>query len=562
MSVRLRFAPSPTGALHLGGLRTALYNYLTARRLGGTFTLRIEDTDRTRLVPGSVDNIIKGLQWAGIEYDHGPRVGGPDGPDQQSERLDLYRYHASKLLESGRAYRCFCTPETLAYTRERLLRMRSNATYDRACLQLTEEEVARRVKAGERHVIRLNTVISRLGLILILSLKQDGAIPHKEPIKDIVFGALRDGHGSLPTDPIMLKSDLFPTYHLASVVDDHEMKITHVVRGEEWLQSLPLHIDLYAALGLTPPQFAHLPLLLNPDGSKMSKRKGDVQVSDYMEKGWEPESVINWLALAGWGSARNNAHGTDTDHLPPDGVLTKQELIEKFDISTLTHRRTILDPGKLANLNKQHLGRKLSGHDAQGLEDVTARADSVLRAMYPESKSLEAGYITRVVKALLPRVDRLPDIQQPELSSHFFREPDLTSEQAAALRKTVKESSYSRFRLALLKAVVISSARLVTVLRATLGSTALEQSKYVSTETIRDALHVLQENELSGLSSKEIMNTLRHALTGSKASVQTPSTLVGPSIPEIFVLLGQEKSKLRLQHALQLAEKETSQASS
>ncbi|KIO33547.1 hypothetical protein M407DRAFT_231625 [Tulasnella calospora MUT 4182] len=368
MTVRVRFAPSPTGSLHLGGLRTALYNYLTARRLGGIFTLRIEDTDRTRLVPGSVENIIKGLRWAGIDFDHGPERGGPFGPYYQSERLDLYHAYTKKLLETGRAYRCFCSPSTLTATRERLARMRSNATYDRTCLHLTDEEVARKVKAGEKHVVRFNVCHS------------DTAVPRKDPIKDLVFGALQDGHGSLPTDPILLKSDLFPTYHLASVVDDHEMKITHVIRGEEWLQSLPLHIDLYASLDLEPPNFAHLPLLLNPDGSKMSKRKGDVQVSDYIAKGWEPEAVVNWLALAGWGTSPKSSGIPDQ----PDGAMSMDELIQKFDIEALTHRRTILDPGKLTNLNKQHLATKIQAATNGEPSDILTRAENLLRKTYPD----------------------------------------------------------------------------------------------------------------------------------------------------------------------------------
>lgn len=272
--VLLRFAPSPTGALHLGGLRTALYNYLFAKKHGGKWILRIEDTDAARYVPTAVDGIRNALAWAGLPHDFGPGIDGPHGPYFQSERLDLYHSYTRRLLESGHAYRCFCSPDKLAATREKLARTGSNATYDKSCLHLTEEEVARRVRAGERSIIRLN----------------DDNLPDRASPTDIVFGVLRDAHASLPTDPVLLKSDLFPTYHLASVVDDHEMGITHVLRGEEWLPSLPLHLDLYSCLGLKPPLFAHLPILLNPNGTKMSKRNGDVSVLDFVRRGWEPES--------------------------------------------------------------------------------------------------------------------------------------------------------------------------------------------------------------------------------------------------------------------------------
>ncbi|KAG9086712.1 Glutamate--tRNA ligase mitochondrial [Ceratobasidium sp. 370] len=252
---RLRFAPSPTGFLHLGGLRTALFNHVMARKLQGEWVLRVEDTDRARLVPGSVDDIRRGLEWAGVEYDHGPGIGGPHGPYVQSERLDLYHKYAKKLLDSGHAYRCFCGPDKLSETKNKLQKLGSNSTYDRACLNLSEDETARRYTS----------------------------VTEAKPEPDLVFGtSVQHTRAGLPTDPVLLKTDLFPTYHLASVVDDTEMEITHVLRGEEWLPTLPLHLDLYLALGLKPPRFGHLPLLLNPDGTKMSKRRGDVRVQDYM----------------------------------------------------------------------------------------------------------------------------------------------------------------------------------------------------------------------------------------------------------------------------------------
>ncbi|KAG5643046.1 hypothetical protein DXG03_001624 [Asterophora parasitica] len=376
----LRFAPSPTGQLHLGGLRMALYNHLYAKKVGGKWLMRVEDTDSTRFVPGSVEGIRKALDWAGLEYDYGPGKEGPHGPYFQSERLDLYRPYANKLLDSGHAYRCFCSPDKLSATRERLARTGSNSTYDKTCLHLTEEEVARKVRAGEKSVVRLN----------------DSNLPTRPPATDLVFGHLKDAHASLATDPILLKTDLFPTYHLASVVDDHEMGITHVLRGEEWLLSYPLHLDLYAALKITPPKFAHIPILLNPDGSKMSKRKGDVQVVDYIRGGWEPQAVLNWLALAGWG-AKHEIPSPDADisstsaptvrpqliQKAPDSttLMTLPEMINEFELSALTQRSSSLDPAKLEYLNKHHLMRIWSTPD--GLETLAERAHDEIKAKFP-----------------------------------------------------------------------------------------------------------------------------------------------------------------------------------
>ncbi|KAI9509861.1 hypothetical protein F5148DRAFT_1184185 [Russula earlei] len=369
----LRFAPSPTGPLHLGGLRTALFNHAFARKTGGRWILRIEDTDATRTVPHSVEGIQHGLSWAGLEYDFGPGRNGPHGPYFQSERLDLYHRYARKLLDSGHAYRCFCTPDRLAQTRERLARAGLNSTYDKQCLSLSSEEVARRVRAGEKNVVRLN----------------DSILPARAAQEaDLIFGTLRDAHASLPTDPVLLKSDLFPTYHLASVVDDHEMGITHVLRGEEWLASLPLHLDLYAALSLSPPTYAHLPLLLNPDGSKMSKRKGNVQVLDYMRRGWEPDAVLNWLALAGWGNhiepSDRGGQASKTIKAPDSTtVMNISEIIDNFELGVVTHRRTTLDPAKLEFLNKHHLARAWSTRP--GLRALALRAQGYVKDAFPET---------------------------------------------------------------------------------------------------------------------------------------------------------------------------------
>ncbi|KDQ52975.1 hypothetical protein JAAARDRAFT_39688 [Jaapia argillacea MUCL 33604] len=506
MTVLLRFAPSPTGALHLGGLRTALYNHLYARKLGGKWILRIEDTDAKRHVPGAVEGISEALRWAGLEYDYGPGRDGPHAPYFQSERLDLYKSYAHKLLESGHAYRCFCSPDKLAETREKLARKGSNSTYDKTCLSLTEEEVGRRVRAGEKFVVRLN----------------DGRLPERTTPSDMIFGALRDAHASLPTDPVLLKSDLFPTYHLASVVDDHEMGITHVVRGEEWLPSLPLHLDLYASLSLKPPQFAHLPLLLNPDGTKMSKRHGDVQVMDYMRRGWEPGAILNWLALAGWGvqhdateSPASSSSSTTRERNAPDStaVMSVPEIIEKFDLSALTHRRTVLDPVKLEYINKHHIMRMCSTPD--GLGDIARRAHGIVKAAFPSSQYTSENYLRDVIRVLQGRLMNFQDL--PSIAPFFFESPDLLAEEAKAMVKSTSVFDYQKAT----QAVIVR-----------LDQPAFEWN----IQNLLDVLH--EESATLGMSSKVFMTILRHAVSGKKT---------GPSVPEIMFVLGPQRTVERLQ---------------
>ncbi|KAI0935754.1 hypothetical protein AcV5_004082 [Taiwanofungus camphoratus] len=503
--VLLRFAPSPTGALHLGGLRTALYNYLYARKLEGRWILRIEDTDATRAVPGSVDGIREALEWAGLEYDYGPGKGGPHAPYFQSERLDLYHSYARKLLDNGHAYRCFCSPDKLAATREKLARAGSNSTYDKACLNLTEEEVARRVRAGEKSVIRLN----------------DGRLPSRSSTPDLIFGDLRDAHASLPTDPVLLKSDLFPTYHLASVVDDHEMGITHVLRGEEWLPSLPLHSDLYACLRLQPPRFAHLPLLLNPDGSKMSKRKGDVQVLDYKRRGWESSAILNWLALAGWGVSHDTAASpTPSSSLQkqaPDStaLMSLEEMIQKFDLSSVTHRRSVLDPLKLEYLNKHHLMQSMASDG--GLTGLAERVHGLVKEAYPSSQYTTVSYIEDVISIVRGRMTNLNDL--PTLAGYLFVDPDLSTSEARAMRASLSTETY------------------LTVTRSLIHRLSTGASDW---EKLDIASLLQEENSLANLKQKVYMTVIRHALTGLKA---------GPGIADIIRVLGRQRSIARLQKA-------------
>ncbi|KAI0252733.1 glutamyl-tRNA synthetase [Lactifluus subvellereus] len=497
----LRFAPSPTGPLHLGGLRTALFNHAFARKTGGRWILRIEDTDATRTVPHSVEGIQHGLSWAGLDYDFGPGRNGPHGPYFQSERLDLYHHYARKLLDNGHAYRCFCNPDRLAQTRERLARAGLNSTYDKHCLSLSSEEVARRVHASEKNV--------------------DSMLPARaEPEPDLIFGTLRDAHASLPTDPVLLKSDLFPTYHLASVVDDHEMGITHVLRGEEWLASLPLHLDLYAALSLTPPKFAHLPLLLNPDGSKMSKRKGDVQVLDYMRRGWEPDAVLNWLALAGWGThtESSSSQGDQVSRTvkAPDSttVMSLSEIIDNFKLDALTHRRTTLDSVKLEYLNKHHLVRARSTES--GLRAQAVRGQGYVRDAFPNTTPIPVEYIEKVIFALQGRLVTLMDL--PTAAPYFFVTPSWDDAEAHVMLDGISIADY--------QAAIRGTAE-------SLGSTSSWD-----VQTVGDALHA--ENRAAGIKSARFMTALRHATSGVKN---------GPTVAEIMDVLGKQRTIARLKEA-------------
>ncbi|KAG6909076.1 hypothetical protein DXG01_002057 [Tephrocybe rancida] len=511
----LRFAPSPTGQLHLGGLRMALYNYLYAKKVGGKWMMRVEDTDATRFVPGSVDGIRKALDWAGLEYDYGPGKDGPHTPYFQSERLDLYRSYSKKLLDSGHAYRCFCSVDKMTETRERLARSGSNKTYDKTCLHLTEEEVARKVKAGEKSVVRLN----------------DSNLPTRPPASDMVFGYLKDAHASLSTDPILLKTDLFPTYHLASVVDDHEMGITHVLRGEEWLLSYPLHLDLYACLNLKPPQFAHIPILLNPDGTKMSKRKGDVQVVDYIKDGWEPQAVLNWLALAGWGAkhevpapsessessdpaSHSARHGKLLQNAPNSTTLmTLPEMIKEFELSALTQRSSSLDPAKLEYLNKHHLIRIWSTPD--GLHSLAERARDDVKAAFPTSPHMNISYIKEVILALEGRLTNLHDIVRH--GSFFFVELDLDSDKAREMLKRVTPAQ----RAAALNAVI-----------------PLVQNITPEQWQKTDFLEIVnKEREKVDAPYKVFMTVLRHALCGQKD---------GPALADVARVIGRERTLERL----------------
>ena len=329
MEVRTRFAPSPTGYMHLGNLRTALYTYLFARRNGGKFILRIEDTDQEREVEGAVDLIYKSLEVAGLSHDEGPDIGGPCGPYVQSERKDTYLPYAKQLIESGHAYYCFCTKERLDEARAEAEKKGETFKYDKHCLNLSKEEIQRRLDAGEPYVIRQN-------------IPTEG----KAGFDDVIYGHVEVDCDTLD-DNIMIKADGLPTYNFANVIDDHLMGITHVMRGNEYLSSAPKYNLLYEAFGWTPPTYIHLTPVMANAQRKLSKRKGDPSFEDLLNQGYLTEAIINYLVLLGW-SPRGERE-----------FYTLKELEEVFDLEGLSKSPSIFDTVKLNWFNAEYI-RKLS----------------------------------------------------------------------------------------------------------------------------------------------------------------------------------------------------------
>ncbi len=371
MSVRVRLAPSPTGEVHIGTIWIALFDWIYAKQHQGTFVLRIEDTDRARFVPGSVERLYEALEWIGIIPDEGPQQPGPYGPYTQSERLPLYQQYAEQLLASGHAYHCFCTPERLEEMRVAQQAAKRPPRYDRTCLALSKEEVASRLAAGEPATIRLK-------------MPTEGTLTHHDLIRgDVTF------RYDLLDDSVIMKSDGFPTYHLAVVVDDHLMHIDTVLRAEEWLPSVPKHLYLYECLGWEPPRFAHLPLILGTDRSKMSKRHGATSALAFRDAGYLPEAMRNFLVLMGW-----HPKG-DTE------VISLDDVINQFDLAEFNPAGAIFDRTKLDWFNGYYIR-------ALAIEELTKRLQPFWNLAAPYLTDL--AWQHRVVALVRDRLVTLADI--------------------------------------------------------------------------------------------------------------------------------------------------------
>ncbi len=495
MSIRVRFAPSPTGYLHVGGLRTALYNYLFAQKQGGTYALRIEDTDQSRLVLGAVESLVRSLDTFGLNADEGVVLKdgsvaevGEYGPYQQSKRLDIYKQYAEKLIASGHAYYCFCTPERLTALREEQQKNKQAPKYDKHCLTLSPEEKGEWITAGESYVIRLN-----------VPKNQD--VSFEDRVRGTVTFSTQD-----VDDQVLLKSDGFPTYHLANVVDDYLMKITDVIRGEEWLSSTPKHVLLYQAFGWPVPTFAHLPLLLNPDKSKLSKRQGDVAVEDYLKKGYHQEALLNFVALLGW----NPGSGSTQE------IFSLAELVEQFDFSHIHKGGAVFDHQKLDWMNSEYM-KKFSVDELfqRMIEGEFFDRDFIKSA--PDAMQTDE-YLYRVLTIEQERLVTLGDFGK---ENPFFFSADIKYD-APLLHW--KDNSAEQTKEALEKAI--------TVL-------------HNATESLWESREALQEYLLEAAGEKrgDFLWPLRVALTGAQKS---------PGPGEVAWVLGAEISLARLHKAISL----------
>jgi glutamyl-tRNA synthetase len=476
--VRVRFAPSPTGFLHVGGLRTALYNYLFAKHNGGAFVLRIEDTDQTRKVEGAVENLISTLDWAGIRYDEGPHREGKHGPYIQSDRLEIYRRHARQLVEEGKAYYCFCTPERLEEARRRQLAAKLSPSYDRHCRDLPANEVERRLAQGENHVVRMKVPA------------EGGMTFH-----DLIRGDVTISYSVLD-DQVILKSDGFPTYHLAVVVDDHLMEITHIIRGEEWLPSVPKHILLFQYFGWEVPKLAHLPLLLNPDKSKLSKRQGDVAVEDYRAKGYLKEAIVNFVAFLGWNP------GDERE------IFTLEELIKEFSLERVGRSGAVFNVDKLNWMNFEHLRKKPDG-------EVLAMLRERLAESGIDPRPFDDEYLLRVIGAMRDRVTFVKDFV--EKSPYFFRPP--TEYDPAVVKKRWKQETADQMR------------KLIE------GFSSLQQSQK---EDYEAALH--RAAEALNVRHADLIHAARLAVSGVGA---------GPGLFDILFILGKDETIRRVESAIE-----------
>jgi len=399
--IRVRFAPSPTGSLHIGGARLFMYDVLfahgQARRNGrqGTVILRIEDTDQKRFVEGSAEGLMDGLKWLGLEWDEGPDIGGPYAPYVQSERQHHYREAADALIANGNAYRCFCSPERLQQVRDEQVAKNLPPGYDRHCRNLSPEDVQAKLDAGETYVVRI--AFPRTG---------------ETTFNDLLRGDITFQNVTIE-DLVLLKSDGYPTYHLAVVVDDHEMAITHVTRGPEWIPTAPIHVQLYKALGYEPPIFAHMPLILSPNGGKLSKRDGSASLSDFRERGYLPEALLNYLALLGWSLDGKTE------------FFTMDDLLEHFTIERVSASPSTFDRDKLDWLNQQWINHHISTESlAERVLPFLIAAgtieDGPLDTTHPRFAEVlvASGLLKDRIKHLTEAPDLMGYLLEPELSPY------------------------------------------------------------------------------------------------------------------------------------------------
>jgi glutamyl-tRNA synthetase len=477
MSVRVRFAPSPTGYLHVGGARTALFNWLFARRHRGVFVLRIEDTDLERSSADMVTGILDGLRWLGLDWDEGPGVGGPYEPYFQSGRLDRYRALAERLVAEGHGYYCYCTPERLQRQRQQAEAAGAAWSYDRFCLSLSPDQIAEFEATGSPRAIRFKVP------------------PGHTRFDDLVHGPIAFDGANIE-DFVVLRSDGHPTYHLSVVADDVDMRITHVVRGDDHISNTPKHVLLYQAFGADVPAFAHVPLILGTDKKRLSKRHGATSVIEYQRQGYLPQAMVNFLALLGWSPGT-----TDRE------LFTVQELIDAFTLEGISGGNAVFNADKLDWMNAQHLARLTE-------EDLVAVVRPELERQGLWSSALERerrSWLVRVLHLMLPRVKRIGEFV-PQLEP-FLR--DAVAYDPAAVEKHLNTDGLGEHVAAL--------------------ADAFERLAPFDEATTEAALRELAAAR--GVKAGTLIHATRVALTGRAVS---------PGLFDVVTLVGQDRAVTRL----------------
>jgi len=489
MEIRDRYAPSPTGLQHVGGVRTALFNYLFARSKGGSFILRLEDTDRTRSEEIYVQNLYDTFEWLGFKWNEGPDTGGPHAPYIQSERFDLYKKYALDLVNADRGYYCFCTVQRIdAIRKEREEAHSSESGYDRHCRSISQEEAAARAAAGEPCTIRLKIPLGEAAAT---------------KFHDQLLGDVKWKNKDINPDPVLLKSDGFPTYHLANVVDDHLMGITHVMRAQEWLPSTPLHVIMYDSFGWVPPAFCHLPMVMGQDGKKLSKRHGATSIDEFRRQGYLPDALINYIALLG----ASYEEGKD--------IYTLEELAYRFSVEKLNTAPAVFDYKKLEWYNGQYIRMKSNTELAALTLNLAVEAGLFGSPGQKPDSAQETLYVA-AMPLVKERAVLLTEI--PEKLRYLFAEPALPS----------KEEFIPK------KADLTATAALLDKARSVIKDLA----EAPSDEEAENRIKAFAETE--GFKLGDLMMPLRVAITGARVS---------PPLFGSLRLLGTEKSLARIDRA-------------
>lgn len=485
MEVRVRYAPSPTGLQHIGGIRTALFNYFFAKSMGGKFILRVEDTDRERFSEESLKDLYDTLEWLGINWDEGPEKGGDFGPYVQSERSELYRKYAQQLVDEGKAYHCFCTSERLSELREVQKKEKKNYGYDRYCRDLSEEEVDKKKKEGLNSVIRLKIPLEG-----------------KTSFDDLILGTVTRKNKDISPDPVLMKSDGFPTYHLANVVDDHLMEITHILRAQEWIPSGAMHVLLYRAFGWEAPAYCHLPMVMGKDGQKLSKRHGSTSVVDFRKRGYLPEAIINYVTMVGW------AYDDSRE------FFTKEELEKLFSLEKINKAPGVFDYKKLEWFNGQYIRKK---SEAELIEEVLPylKKDEIISE---DVTVHEMKIIKNMMSLMTERLHFMSDIS--ELSRFLFKDI----------------SSYT------LTDIIPKKMDFEGTIRALEGARELVEGFSARSDEENEELFRKKSEEVKVKLGSMLM-PLRVAISGSKVS---------PPIFGSLRLLGVEKALKRIDHVINL----------